>query len=116
MIVSAETSAVVTVQLPSPLSVPALKTHPEGTPERVTVTSPTASAGLVSARLIGEPAMPAGKFPGDPEWDDYVARWKENNDRWLRTTVARHGPEGPTIEYLPVDTSVLPPETPRDYR
>jgi succinate dehydrogenase / fumarate reductase flavoprotein subunit len=60
--------------------------------------------------------IPEGKFPGDPEWDDYTARWKENNERWLRTTVARRTPEGPAIEYLPVDTSVLPPETPRDYR
>lgn len=60
--------------------------------------------------------IPEGRFPGDPEWDDYLARWKENNERWLRTTVARPTPEGPAIEYLPVDTSVLPPETPRDYR
>ncbi|MBP1632316.1 MAG: sdhA, partial [Acidobacteria bacterium] len=63
-----------------------------------------------------EMEIPEGRFPGDPEWDDYVARWKANNERWLRSTVARHTPEGPAIEYLPVDTSVLPPETPRDYR
>lgn len=63
-----------------------------------------------------EMEIPEGKFPGDPEFDDYVARWKENNDRWLATTVARHTAEGPAIEYRPVDTSVLPPETPRDYR
>jgi len=60
--------------------------------------------------------IPEGKFPGDPEWDEYVARWKDNNERWLRTTVARPTPDGPAVEYLPVDTSVLPPETPRDYR
>jgi succinate dehydrogenase / fumarate reductase flavoprotein subunit len=63
-----------------------------------------------------EMEIPEGKFPGDPEFDDYVVRWKENNDRWLKTTVARHTPEGPEIEFRPVDTSVLPPETPRDYR
>ncbi len=63
-----------------------------------------------------EMEIPEGKFPGDPEWDDYLARWKENNERWLCSTVARHTPGGPAIEYLPVDTSVLPPETPRDYR
>jgi succinate dehydrogenase / fumarate reductase, flavoprotein subunit len=63
-----------------------------------------------------ESEIPEGKFPGDPEFDAYVVRWKENNDRWLKTTVARHTPEGPAIEFRPVDTSVLPPETPRDYR
>ncbi|MFH1330047.1 MAG: succinate dehydrogenase (quinone) flavoprotein subunit [Actinomycetota bacterium] len=63
-----------------------------------------------------EMEIPEGKFLGDPEFDDYVVRWKENNDRWLKSTVARHTPEGPEIEFRPVDTSVLPPETPRDYR
>ena len=63
-----------------------------------------------------EMEIPEGKFPGDPEFDDYVVRWKENNDRWLKSTVARHTPEGPAIDFRPVDTSVLPPETPRDYR
>jgi succinate dehydrogenase / fumarate reductase, flavoprotein subunit len=63
-----------------------------------------------------EMEIPEGKFPGDPEFEDYVVRWKENNERWLRSTVARHTPEGPAIDYRPVDTSVLPPETPRDYR
>lgn len=60
--------------------------------------------------------IPEGKFPGDPEWDDYVERWKENNDRWLKSTVARWTPDGPDITFRDVDTSVLPPETPRDYR
>lgn len=63
-----------------------------------------------------EMEIPEGKFPGDPEFEDYVVRWKENNDRWLKSTVARHTPEGPAIDFRPVDTSVLPPETPRDYR
>ncbi|MBS1196179.1 MAG: sdhA [Actinobacteria bacterium] len=63
-----------------------------------------------------EMEIPEGKFPGDPEFEDYVARWKENNARWLKSTVARHTPDGPAIEFRPVDTSVLAPETPRDYR
>jgi succinate dehydrogenase / fumarate reductase flavoprotein subunit len=63
-----------------------------------------------------EMEIPEGKFPGDPEWDDYLSRWKVNNERWLKTTVARHTTEGPEISFRPVDTSVLPPETPRDYR
>jgi succinate dehydrogenase / fumarate reductase flavoprotein subunit len=63
-----------------------------------------------------EMEIPEGKFPGDPEFEDYVVRWKAENERWLKATVARHTPEGPAIEYRPVDTSVLAPETPRDYR
>jgi succinate dehydrogenase / fumarate reductase flavoprotein subunit len=60
--------------------------------------------------------IPEGKYPGDPEWDEYVAAWKANNERWLKTTVATWTPDGPRIEYGDVDTSVLPPEQPRDYR
>jgi succinate dehydrogenase / fumarate reductase flavoprotein subunit len=63
-----------------------------------------------------EISMPEGKYPGDPEWDDYLARWTENNERWLKTTVAVHTPDGPEISFRSVDTSVFPPETPRDYR
>jgi len=60
--------------------------------------------------------IPEGKFPGDPEWDAYVDQWKANNDRWLKSTVATFTDDGPAIDFRPVDTSVLPPETPRDYR
>jgi succinate dehydrogenase / fumarate reductase flavoprotein subunit len=60
--------------------------------------------------------IPEGKFPGDPEWDDYVERWKANNERWLRSTVTRFGDDGIDVDFREVDTSVLPPETPRDYR
>ncbi len=60
--------------------------------------------------------IPEGKFPGDPEWDEYVAAWKANNERWLKTTVASLGPAGSEISFQAVDTSVLAPEQPRDYR
>jgi succinate dehydrogenase / fumarate reductase flavoprotein subunit len=60
--------------------------------------------------------IPEGKFPGDPEFEEYVERWKENNRRWLKTTMATYTPDGPEISYRPVDTSVLAPEHPRDYR
>ncbi len=60
--------------------------------------------------------VPAGKFPGDPEYDAYVRRWKANNEKWLRHTMVTHTPDGPKIDYKPVETTVLPPETPRDYR
>ncbi|MFH1464336.1 MAG: succinate dehydrogenase (quinone) flavoprotein subunit [Pseudomonadota bacterium] len=60
-----------------------------------------------------ELTMPA---QGSTEWADYVAKWKANNEKWLKSTVATHTPEGPRITYKPVDTSVMPPEQPRDYR
>jgi succinate dehydrogenase / fumarate reductase flavoprotein subunit len=60
--------------------------------------------------------LPADKRSGDPEYTAYTERWKANNDRWLKTTIAEHGPDGPSIRYEDVDTSVLSPEQPRDYR
>jgi succinate dehydrogenase / fumarate reductase flavoprotein subunit len=60
--------------------------------------------------------IPEGKFPGDPEFEAYRARWKENNDRWLKTTVVEHREDGPQIHYQEVDTSLVPPTEPRDYR
>ena len=60
--------------------------------------------------------LPEGKFAGDPEFEAYRARWKANEATWLKTTIAEHTPDGPRIRYEPVDTSILPPEEPRDYR
>lgn len=60
--------------------------------------------------------VPEGKFAGDPEYEDYKARWKANNEKWIRHTIATHSPDGPKFDYHPVDLSILPPETPRDYR
>ena len=60
--------------------------------------------------------LPAGKHPGDPEYAAFTQRWKANNEQWLKTTVAWHTAQGPAIRYEAVDTSVLPPEQPRDYR
>ncbi|EXJ13899.1 succinate dehydrogenase (quinone) flavoprotein subunit [Imhoffiella purpurea] len=60
--------------------------------------------------------IPEGKFPGDPEYEDYRARWKANNDRWLKTSVAEWRPDGPAIRYEAVDLGVYPPTDPRDYR
>ena len=59
---------------------------------------------------------PEGKFAGDPEYEAYTARWKANNERWLKHSVATHTPAGPQVEYRPVEASVMAPETPRDYR
>ncbi len=45
------------------------------------------------------------------EWCD---RFRQRNERWLRTTIAEHTPDGPQITYEPVDTSLIPPR-PRTY-
>jgi len=60
--------------------------------------------------------IPEGKFPGDPEFEEYRAKWKRENEKWLKNTLADWTPDGPSISYEPVDTSVLPVEQPRDYR
>jgi succinate dehydrogenase / fumarate reductase flavoprotein subunit len=63
-----------------------------------------------------EITVPEGKFAGSPEFEEYAGRWKANNDRWLKTTVATYHDDGPKFEFRPVDTSILKPEVPRDYR
>ena len=60
--------------------------------------------------------IPEGKFEGDPEYEQYKAKWKANNEKWLKHTIATHSEDGPQIDYAPVDLSILPPEKPRDYR
>ena len=60
--------------------------------------------------------IPEGKFEGDPEYAEYKAKWKANNQKWMKLTVATHTEDGPQIDYQPFDTSVLAPEKPRDYR
>ena len=88
---------------------------------------PLAEAIVKSARLRDECRgshwkpefeleIPEGKFPGDPEFEAYRAKWKQENEKWLKTTIADWTPGGPVISYEPVDTSVLPAEDPRDYR
>lgn len=63
-----------------------------------------------------EMLIPEGKFPGDPEFEEYRERWKANNDKWLKTTIALHSEDGPQISYEDLDMSLYPPEKPRDYR
>ena len=63
-----------------------------------------------------ELAMPAGKYPGDPEFEAYREQWKIKNSEWLKTTVADYSVDGPRIGFDPVDLSLLEPEQPRDYR
>ena len=60
--------------------------------------------------------IPEGKFEGDPEYAEYKAKWKANNEKWLKHTIVTHSAQGPQISYAPVDLSVMAPEKPRDYR
>jgi len=60
--------------------------------------------------------IPAGKYPGDPEFEAYREQWKAKNEQWLKTTIVEHSADGPRISYEEVDTSVVAPEQPRDYR
>jgi succinate dehydrogenase / fumarate reductase flavoprotein subunit len=60
--------------------------------------------------------VPEGKFEGDPEYEEYKAKWKANNEKWLKHTIVTHSADGPRVTYAPVDLSVMPPEKPRDYR
>ncbi len=47
----------------------------------------------------------------DPEW---MALWKANTERWRKTTIAKHTPNGPEITYRDIPSPVLEPE-PRWY-
>jgi succinate dehydrogenase / fumarate reductase flavoprotein subunit len=47
----------------------------------------------------------------DPEW---MRLWKERHQKWAKTTLARHTPNGPDITYEDIPTPVLDPE-PRWY-
>jgi succinate dehydrogenase / fumarate reductase flavoprotein subunit len=59
---------------------------------------------------------PDNAYPGDPAYEAYRQRWKEQNRTWLKTTIAEHTMLGPDISFQEIDLSVLPPEEPRDYR
>ncbi|MEW8506916.1 MAG: succinate dehydrogenase (quinone) flavoprotein subunit [Candidatus Thiodiazotropha sp.] len=63
-----------------------------------------------------ELSPPADAYPGDPAYETYRQKWKEQNQQWLKTTIAQHTDSGPKIGFDAVDLSVLPPEEPRDYR
>ena len=55
---------------------------------------------------------PKTKDPSqDPEW---MRLWKERHQKWAKTTLARHTPNGPDITYEDIPTPVLDPE-PRWY-
>jgi succinate dehydrogenase / fumarate reductase flavoprotein subunit len=43
-----------------------------------------------------------------------MEKWKARNEKWTKTTMARHDVSGPQISYEPIATPVLEPE-PRWY-
>ncbi len=45
---------------------------------------------------------------------EWCRRYREQNEKWLKTTLARHTPDGPAFDYEPVDVSLIPPR-PRTY-
>ena len=46
--------------------------------------------------------------------EEWCRQYRAQNEKWLKTTIARHTPNGPDISYEPVDTHLLPPR-PRTY-
>lgn len=45
---------------------------------------------------------------------EWCARFKQQRDQWLKSTIATYTPSGPVISYEAVDTSLIPPR-PRTY-
>lgn len=63
-------------------------------------------------------ALPAPKSE-DPaelrrEAEEWCRLYKAQNDEWLKTTLARYTPDGPELDYEPVDCNLIPPR-PRTY-
>lgn len=60
----------------------------------------------------------AGLDPDAGNLADQARKWceifKTRNDKWLKTTVAEHGKDGPKLSYEAVDTSLVHPR-PRTY-
>jgi succinate dehydrogenase / fumarate reductase flavoprotein subunit len=46
--------------------------------------------------------------------EQWCRQFAEKNEKWLKTTIAEHTPDGPKITYEPVNTSLIPPR-PRTY-
>jgi succinate dehydrogenase / fumarate reductase flavoprotein subunit len=46
--------------------------------------------------------------------EEWCRKYKQQNDEWLKTTVAEYAPDGPHLSYETVDTEAIPPR-PRTY-
>ncbi len=89
---------------------------------------------LVLARVIAQGALARDECRGvhykpeflipSPTSDDpdelhreakaWCEAFRQKNEKWLKSTIAEHTPEGPRITYEPVDVSMIPPR-PRTY-
>lgn len=49
-----------------------------------------------------------------PEYQEYLKKWHERNDQWLKTTIAEYSPQGPKISYEDIDITLAEPK-PRRY-
>jgi succinate dehydrogenase / fumarate reductase flavoprotein subunit len=49
-----------------------------------------------------------------PAHNEYFKAFKENNDKWLKSTIAEYTPDGPEFSYEDVDTHLCPVK-PRKY-
>ncbi len=54
------------------------------------------------------------KDPNSPEYQEYLHKWHEQNEKWLKTTIAQWTENGPEITYEEIDTSLVKP-VPRRY-
>lgn len=66
------------------------------------------------SHLKPEFKIPQPKDPKSPEYQEFLKKWKESNDKWLKTTIAEWSEFGPQISYEPVDASLIQP-VPRRY-
>ncbi len=89
---------------------------------------------LVLARVIAEGALrrdecrgahykpefqitpPKAESPEDLKREalEWCRKYHEQNEKWLKTTIAKHTPAGPQFSYEAVDTTLIPPR-PRTY-
>ncbi len=56
----------------------------------------------------------APKETAGPVYEDFLARWQKQNERWLKTTIAVPGDGEPSLSYEEVNTSLVTPR-PRRY-
>ncbi len=82
-----------------------------------------AQGALLRDECRGAHYKPEFEIPG-PQADDpaelrrqaeqWCKRFRDQRDKWLKTTIATHTPEGPVFSLEEVDTSLIPPR-PRTY-
>jgi succinate dehydrogenase flavoprotein subunit len=61
-----------------------------------------------------KPGQSEAEYKSSPEYQDFLRRFEEHNQKWLKTTIAQNDRDEPKITYEPVDTSLQKPE-PRVY-